>query len=426
MKILFALPSLFLLASASARADDPSGLRGSQGPGRAVAIRNPPQDQDQHRNLQSLITRFDLINASTNQAITEYTPIVDGAVIKVPSGTPLNVQAIVTGDMTGALVQFSYNDSVFRTEKAAPYAFCGDSSGNYNTCTELVPGPAIKMKAQVIKNGSSVSSMEVTFTITNGDSTPPPPVPVAPTVTTPVVPPTPAPAATPVAVPVAVPVTQPVPPAPTPAGSLPWIESFAQVADGTTADGGPTSWTATRAKGNFDVQGEALRVNDGGSEAVFMTGEIDISGTSVDVSIDLYSVGNLESNQDYVGLYIKVDNQAEQLIDQKWGIQPAGTKMLARAVTGNKLTVVIRAYVSFGDEFYFIDNVSVSKSTGSAPTPAPVAAPVAPTPQGCGIPEVSSHGKSTSITTTSYSELFFVVGGGGGCCSCCCSLWEIG
>jgi len=62
-------------------------------------------------------------------------------------------------------------------------------------------------------------------------------------------------------------------------------------------------------------------------------------------------------------------------METKWGVQPAGTTIRARGITGKKLVVIIRSYVSFNDEECFIDNVSVTKST-----PAPVALPPTPAP----------------------------------------------
>jgi len=63
------------------------------------------------RNLQSL-TRLVLIDAAADQPITD---IADGAVISVPNGAALNVQAI-TSAPGSYKVQFKYNGADFRTE----------------------------------------------------------------------------------------------------------------------------------------------------------------------------------------------------------------------------------------------------------------------------------------------------------------------
>jgi len=117
--------------------------------------------QGDGQSNQPSLTSLVLMNADTNQEIQE---IEDGAVITVPAGTPLNVQAIVDGDTKGAKVRFYDNGKVSRTERAKPYAFCGDLSGDYNSCSSLVPGP-IKITAEVIKDGYSIDSITASFTL---------------------------------------------------------------------------------------------------------------------------------------------------------------------------------------------------------------------------------------------------------------------
>jgi hypothetical protein len=148
--------------------------------------------------------------------------------------------------------------------------------------------------------------------------------------------------------------------------SLPWLETFSQ-ANGTTVSSAG-SWTTTRFPGDFSVQNGALRVSGDGSEAVLTTSEINISGTSAAVSLDVWSVGRLEA-EDYVRLYVKVDNQAEVLIGEVVGIQDSLTSISGEGITGNKLVLVIRAYVSSTAEEYFLDNLSISKPISSCGIP---------------------------------------------------------
>ena len=109
-----------------------------------------------------------------------------------------------------------------------------------------------------------------------------------------------------------------------PGEQVPWLEDFEGLPQGTTADSGPTLWTAMRnGGGTLDIQNGALTINDDGPEGLFTTGVIDISGSPVDVSLDLYSVGDLESSgtyQDYVKLFAKVDGGAEELIAERFGV----------------------------------------------------------------------------------------------------------
>ena len=184
--------------------------------------------------------------------------------------------------------------------------------------------------------------------------------------------PLPGPVASSTSAPVAAPVTSAPVMAPTVA-VIPWIEDF-DLSDGTENDSGPTSWTAARDNGNFNVQNGEFRINSGGDEGVLMTETMDISGSaSVDISLDLYSFGALESDQDYVRLYAVTDGGSEELIGEKTGIQSTPTT-ISGTVTGSSLALVLRAYVSWSDEYYYIDNLSVTPS-GSAPVAAPVNPP---------------------------------------------------
>ena len=139
---------------------------------------------------------------------------------------------------------------------------------------------------------------------------------------------------------------------------LPWIEQFSQ-ANGTKTGVGATTWQAIRSPGIMSVQNGKLVINGAGSVGVLTTGTIDISSGPVKISLDLISQGALETNQDYVRLYKKVNGGAEVLVGEKLGNQPA-TIITGNSITGSTLQLVIRSYVSAGDEFYYLDNLSVS------------------------------------------------------------------
>jgi Ricin-type beta-trefoil lectin domain-like len=177
--------------------------------------------------------------------------------------------------------------------------------------------------------------------------------------------------------------TQQVPaPAPTvvPASSLPWEETFAGLPNGTTSDVGSTAWTLTRTTGKFDVQNEALVVNGAGAVGVFTTPPIRISGGGrAAVSVQVRSRGPLETNGDYVRLFVNVDNGPAQLVGQVNGRTPNATTttLSGNYTAASTIVVVIHAYVTFVDEFYIIDNIKVMTTTG-APGPIPVPVPIAP------------------------------------------------
>ena len=84
------------------------------------------------------VTSFTLINANTDQPISGYNPISNGAVINLATlpTTNLNIRANVGTDVTVKSVQMSLDGSsggsdANRTENAAPYAMFGDDSGDY-------------------------------------------------------------------------------------------------------------------------------------------------------------------------------------------------------------------------------------------------------------------------------------------------------
>ncbi len=96
-----------------------------------------------------------------------------------------------------------------------------------------------------------------------------------------------------------------------------WVETF-NLPDGTISDSGSTAWTATRSSGVFEVIDNRLAINDAGPEGVFSTEKIDISGGSVDVSVMVEGAGGLDpqnsANEDWFGIFKKVDGGAEELI----------------------------------------------------------------------------------------------------------------
>lgn len=142
-------------------------------------------------------------------------------------------------------------------------------------------------------------------------------------------------------------------------GHIPWIEDF-DLNNGAQSDTGSTAWTATPGSGmSLEVENGALVLNNGNSAGVVTTGIIDIADSTVSVSLDLYSVGPLEDYQDFVRLYKKVDGGSEQLIGEQVGILDNGTTITGSGITGNTLELVIRAYVSYPNEFYYMDNLSV-------------------------------------------------------------------
>jgi hypothetical protein len=148
--------------------------------------------------------------------------------------------------------------------------------------------------------------------------------------------------------------------APTTTSALPWVESFSDLRNGAQTDTGATAWTTSRRGGTFAVQDQALVITGGGAEGVFQTEAVDIARfASVHVSVQVRSRGRLNADQDYVGLYVIIDNDRhEQPVGKVYGVQDKVTTLSGK-FSGRTIRLVIRALVTFEAESYTIDNVSV-------------------------------------------------------------------
>lgn len=139
--------------------------------------------------------------------------------------------------------------------------------------------------------------------------------------------------------------------------TLPWREEFT-LSDGTTSDDGRTTWTAKRKGGKFFVKNGALIINDKGGEGELRTGEIDISGGPVKISLDVRPEG--VDSRDYVRLYTIVDGGPEkQLAEHKAKSDEPIT--LTGTVEGQKLILIIKAEVSSHDETFHLDNLTITR-----------------------------------------------------------------
>jgi hypothetical protein len=149
---------------------------------------------------------------------------------------------------------------------------------------------------------------------------------------------------------------------------IPWIEDFV-LPDGTRANTGQTTWTATRSSGIFEVRNNRLFINQNGPEAIFQSSVIDISGESVSASLDVAFQGGVDNGQDYVKFYIKIDQGPEELVGFLDGKKFNGVElnpmqfitMQKDGIVGNTIQLIAKCYVTFGDEYYYIDKISVDR-----------------------------------------------------------------
>jgi uncharacterized repeat protein (TIGR02543 family) len=153
--------------------------------------------------------------------------------------------------------------------------------------------------------------------------------------------------------------------------TVPWTVTFDGLANATTSQGLPASWTTTRTGGGtFQVLTNRLAINGAGGEGVFTSGIMDISGGNVNLSLSLLGSNNLEnkngSTQDYFRLYTKINGGAETLVRQVLGNQST-TTWTASNLSGNTLQIIVRTKVTDASEYYYLDNISVV----DVPLPSP-------------------------------------------------------
>ncbi len=152
---------------------------------------------------------------------------------------------------------------------------------------------------------------------------------------------------------------------------LPWAVDFNGLATGTNQQTTGSTWTAVRPDGKFGVVGDRLEINGGSTEGVFSSGVIDIENQSVNLSADLVGVGGLDISgvgMDYVRIYVKIDSEPETPL-QEFSGPLAATTWTKSNLRGKTLQLIIRAKVTFGTEFYYIDNLSLTASNGGLPLP---------------------------------------------------------
>ena len=141
--------------------------RGTQGNGLAVTItiidEAPTSDEPVQEGWSASITSFNLINADTNQVISQ---LSNGSVIdlRIVPTRNLNIQA-VTSNRVGSVVM-NLNGGV-RTENGAPYAIAGDDNGNYVGWTPSQGAYTMSATPYELANAQGImgSGSTVTFSV---------------------------------------------------------------------------------------------------------------------------------------------------------------------------------------------------------------------------------------------------------------------
>ncbi|MGB5820442.1 MAG: PKD domain-containing protein, partial [Saonia sp.] len=152
----------------------------------------------------------------------------------------------------------------------------------------------------------------------------------------------------------------------TPTGSVPWVEDFSGLNNGATFDNGSTAWTSNRDAGVFEVDNGAFKTSSNSSSPGVWTSEvIDITNAEVSVSVDVNDEDDNKESADFIRAFYKVNGGPLVQFGLATGnISPQA--FTANNIIGNTIQIIVEADVSFGNEVYLFDNISVVNSGSSS------------------------------------------------------------
>ncbi|MDF9799679.1 hypothetical protein OKW21_004942 [Catalinimonas alkaloidigena] len=155
-------------------------------------------------------------------------------------------------------------------------------------------------------------------------------------------------------------------------GTLPWKETFT-TSDGSTSDNGlsdGSAWSLNRgnmsSNAAFNVQNNRLHARGAVGEGSWRSEQINIEGKEVNLSLMLYSQGDLEDPSDYVKVYTRVDGSEKLVKEVNGKLGSSGVQVKASNIKGKTLQLIVKFKNSDYTEFYFLDNVNVNTSTTTA------------------------------------------------------------
>ncbi len=116
------------------------------------------------------VASLSLMNADTNQPISGYDPLSNGATLDLTTlpTSHLNIRANTSPATVGS-VRFALDgNSNYRTETMPPYAMAGDTSGNYDAWTPTVGSHTLTVTPYSGGGGTGTAgtALTVTFTVT--------------------------------------------------------------------------------------------------------------------------------------------------------------------------------------------------------------------------------------------------------------------
>jgi hypothetical protein len=128
---------------------------------------SPPNASAAHAGV---VTSFTLINAETNKPIAGFDPMSANAVLNFATlpTNKLNIRANTIG--TTQSVRFGYDaKAIYRTENVSPYAFDGDTNGDYYNWTPTLGVHTVTARPYSADGagGSAGALVSIAFTVTN-------------------------------------------------------------------------------------------------------------------------------------------------------------------------------------------------------------------------------------------------------------------
>ena len=112
------------------------------------------------------ITSFTLINADTDQPVAGFTPLLNGAVLRLANLPPnLNIRAEIFGSASIGSVRFTY-DGTTSYDNRSPYALGGDDAGNYRPFPFSPGTHVLTATPYIFDNGSGVGGVPHTIRFT--------------------------------------------------------------------------------------------------------------------------------------------------------------------------------------------------------------------------------------------------------------------
>ncbi|WP_157493962.1 hypothetical protein, partial [Fulvivirga imtechensis] len=150
-----------------------------------------------------------------------------------------------------------------------------------------------------------------------------------------------------------------------------WYEDFDNLPHGTNYHAGQAGWDgeASGVSGHFKVANQAYESNNLDIEAIWKSEVINIKYyTNIGIRVDLSSTGALESHEDYIKVYYRLDGGPETLLDN--GAQYGSFGQATATVTGlagEKLQIIIKVYNDHSAEYIVFDDVIVTGDAGNLP-----------------------------------------------------------